>query len=113
MVFAAGLNHKGTVHLLAQHQARQLVRHGHFAVNGVKTNIPSYQLKPGTIITVRERSRSIDHFKNVRETDSGKIVPKWIELDAENLQVTVAALPTREDIDYAIEEQYIIELYSK
>lgn len=94
-------------------QARQLVRHGHFAVNGVKTNIPSYQLNPSQIITVREGSRSIDHFKNVRETDTGKIVPKWIELDAENLLVRVVALPEREDIDYAIEEQYIVEYYSK
>lgn len=106
VVFRAGLAN-------SRAQARQLVRHGHFAVNGVKTNIPSFQVRVGQVITVRERSRSMDHFKNVREVDSGRIVPKWLDVDAENLQVTVAALPVRDDIDYVIEEQYIIELYSK
>ena len=93
-------------------QARQLVRHGHILVNGKQVDIPSYLVSANDVITVRARSKEQAHFKNLRE-GTGRIVPKWLTLDAENLTATVTALPTREDVDLSIEEHLIVELYSR
>lgn len=94
-------------------EARQLVNHGHFTVNGKKVNIPSYQVKPGMIIALKESSRSIERFKNNLEDNAYHTIPKWLEFDAANMVGKVAALPTREDIDLPVEEHLIVELYSK
>ena len=94
-------------------EARQLVTHGHFTVNGKKVNIPSYQVKPGMVIALKESSRSIERFKNNVEDNSSIVVPRWLEFDAANMVGKVVALPTREDIDLPIEEHLIVELYSK
>ncbi|MDR3051331.1 MAG: 30S ribosomal protein S4 [Oscillospiraceae bacterium] len=93
-------------------QARQVVRHGHILVDGKKVDIPSYLVKTGEVITLRARSQEQDHFKILRE-GSGRIIPKWLTFDAQNLTGTVAALPAREDIDLSIEEHLIVELYSR
>ena len=93
-------------------QARQLVLHGHFRVNGKKVTIPSYQVKADDEITLRTRSQEIEHFKALRE-GTGRVVPKWLSLDAENLKAKVVALPVREDIDISLQEHLIVELYSR
>ncbi len=93
-------------------QARQLVRHGHIRVNGKKVNIPSYIVDVNDVITIREKTAESDHFKAMRE-GTGKLVPKWITVDAENLKATVTALPARDDIDLTIQENLIVELYSR
>ena len=94
-------------------EARQLVNHGHFTVNGKKVNIPSYQVKPGMVIELREASRKIERFKENVEANSSVVIPKWLEFDAANLVGKVVAAPTREDIEFPVEEHLIIELYSK
>ena len=94
-------------------EARQLVTHGHFTVNGKKVNIPSYQVKPGMIIALKESSRNIARFKNNLEDNASIVIPRWLEFDAANMVGKVVALPTREDIDLPIEEHLIVELYSK
>lgn len=94
-------------------EARQLVKHGHFLVNGEKVDIPSYLLKVGDVITIKEKSRGTSRFKDIAEDLRGKVIPKWLELDAENLTGRVVATPTREDIDLPIKEHLIVELYSK
>jgi len=93
-------------------QARQIVRHGHIRVNGKKVNIPSYLVDVNDVITIREKSAEAEHFKAMREGTS-RIVPKWITLDSENLKATVAAKPARDDIDLTIQENLIVELYSR
>ncbi len=93
-------------------QARQFVLHGHVRVNGQKVNIPSFLVKEGDVITLRERSKEMEHFKALKE-GTGRIVPKWLTLDAENLTANVAAAPRREDIDMTINEQLIVEYYSR
>ncbi|HWQ57750.1 MAG TPA: 30S ribosomal protein S4 [Clostridia bacterium] len=93
--------------------ARQLVNHGHFRVDGEKIDIASYLVKPGQVITLRERSRDIPYIKELREQGVSKPVPKWLEFDAENLTGKVATLPTRDDIDLTIEEHLIVEFYSR
>jgi len=98
---------------MSRAEARQLVLHGHFLVNGRKVNIPSFLLKPGMIITLKEKSRSLDKFKTVIEANAFRQPPKWLEYDANALVARVTAVPTREDIDIPIEEQLIVELYSK
>lgn len=94
-------------------EARQLVRHGHFTVNGKKVNIPSYQVKVGDLIEVNEKSKASTKFKVLAEALSGKEPPSWLELDKENLKGKVVALPKREDIDLPVEEHLIVELYSR
>jgi small subunit ribosomal protein S4 len=94
-------------------EARQLVNHGHFTVNGKKVNIPSYQVKPGMEIALKESSRKIERFKENVEANSSIVVPKWLSFDANSLTGKVVAAPTREDIDFPVEEHLIIELYSK
>ncbi|HPY94304.1 MAG TPA: 30S ribosomal protein S4 [Clostridia bacterium] len=93
-------------------QARQLVSHGHFLVNGQKVDIPSYSVKQGDIITVGASSREIDLFKAVRE-GSARILPKWLVVNFDELKATVDALPERGDVDFALQENMIIEFYSR
>ena len=98
---------------MSRAEARQLVLHGHFLVDGHKVNIPSYLVKPGMVITLREKSRSLDKFKSVIEANSSRTPPKWLEYDANALAAKVATMPERADIDFPIEEQLIVEHYSK
>jgi small subunit ribosomal protein S4 len=93
-------------------QARQFVCHGHVFVDGKKVDIPSFLVKPGQSITLRPRSREIPHFKSLRE-GSGRIIPKWLTFDPENLSAAVVSMPAREDIDLTIQEHLIGELYSR
>ena len=92
-------------------EARQLVSHGHFLVNGKKANIPSMQLNEGDVIAVKEKSTNSPKFKQIR--DMIITTPKWITVDTDKLEGKIIALPTREDVDLPIEERYIVELYSK
>ena len=94
-------------------QARQLVSHAHFLVNGKKVNIPSYRVKVGDVISVRNKSKEIDIFKTVKEEGPSQVIPKWVELDQENLSGKVLALPTSEDLDYDLQTNLIVEFYSK
>ena len=94
-------------------EARQLVGHKHFSVNGRTVNIPSFLVKPGMVIAVRENSRSLDKIKAIVEANSARPVPAWLEMNKENLEAKVVALAKREDIDLPIEETLIVELYSK
>ena len=93
-------------------QARQIVRHGHILVNGKKVDIPSYLVDVNDVITVREKSAEADHFKALRE-GTGRVIPKWLTVDNANLKATVAAMPAREDVDLTLQEQLIVELYSR
>ena len=98
---------------MTRREARQMVNHGHFTVNGHKVTVPSFQVKPGMVITVREASRSMERIKTNLEDNSFRQPPKWLEFDAANLTAKVVAVPVREDIDMPIEEHLIVELYSK
>ena len=92
---------------------RQLVRHGHFLVNGTKVDIPSFRVRPGQVVEVREKSRKIQRINDSLGAVERQGVPAWLELDAETFKGTVQNLPQRDDIAAAIEEQLIVELYSK
>jgi small subunit ribosomal protein S4 len=94
-------------------QARQLVAHGHFEVNGVPTNIPSFELKPGDKVGVREGRRSREAFKIVRETLKSHTAPEWLSLDASNLSGTVASKPRRDQMPLDLSEQLVVEYYSR
>ena len=95
-------------------QARQMVNHAHFTVNGEKVNIPSYLTKVGDVIKVKDSSRSKTRFKEIAEGETKSVVaPKWLEKDADLLGGKVIAMPEREDIDFQVEEHLIVELYSK
>ena len=94
-------------------EARQLVNHGHFTVNGRKVNIPSYLCKAGEALAIRKKSLDSDKFKAVLEANASRPVPAWLELDAENNTAKVVSLPEREQILAPVEEHYIVELYSK
>jgi small subunit ribosomal protein S4 len=94
-------------------EARQLVTQGHFTVNGRKVNIPSYLVKVGQTVAVKEGSRSLEKIKTIVESNSSRVVPKWLEINRDNMEAKVAAMPVREDIDLPIEETLIVELYSK
>ena len=98
---------------MSRAEARQLVRHGHFTVNGKKVDIPSYQVKTGDVIELKETSRSMDKFKGSLEANASRVIPKWLEFDQANKVAKVVAVPAREDIDLPIEEHLIVELYSK
>ena len=97
---------------MSRAEARQLVRHGHFTVNGKKVNIPSYLVSVGETIELKDSSRSLDKFKGALEANASRVVPKWLEMDKNNV-AKVVAVPAREDIDLPIEEHLIVELYSK
>ena len=92
-------------------EARQMVNHGHFTGNGKKVNIPSYQVKPGMVVALKDSSRSIERFK--QNLEIYHVVPRWLEFDENNMIGKVVAVPTREDIDLPVEERLIVELYSK
>ncbi len=94
-------------------EARQMVDHKMFTVNGKLVFIPSYQVKAGDVIEVRENKRSSQHFKDIFEVTGDRIVPAWLSADAENFKGTVNQLPTREEIDVPVDEMLIVELYSK
>lgn len=94
-------------------QARQLVRHGVFQLNGRKANIPSLSCRPGDVLTVREKSRKIPVIMEAQEVMARRPQPGWLEVDGANFKGTVKGLPTREDIQFPINEQLIVELYSK
>lgn len=94
-------------------EARQVVGHKHFLVNGKSVNIPSYLVKAGDVIEVREKSKSLQRYKDILEVTGGRLVPEWIEVDQDALKGTVKYLPTREMIDVPVNEMLIVELYSK
>ena len=99
---------------MTRREARQLVSHGHFTVNGQRVDIPSYLVKPGDVIEVREKSRSSVKFKGLVGEDAPMVtVPKWLERAKNTLQGKVVSLPVRDDIDFPVEEHLIVELYSK
>lgn len=98
---------------LSRAEARQLVRHGHFSVNGRKVSIPSYLVRPGDVIAVRETSKDKGRFKDLAELMRGQGTVDWIEVDREALSGRVLRLPTREEIDVPITEHLIVELYSR
>lgn len=94
-------------------EARQLVRHGHFSVNGVKVNIPSFLAKQNDTIAVRDGSKDNEIFKGILDVTGSKVVPKWLDVDQEGLKGKILALPAREDVDLQVQEHLIVELYSK
>lgn len=98
---------------LTRREARQLVNHRHFTVNGKRINIPSYRVKVGDTIALYEGSRSSAKFKEIVEQNAGRIIPLWLEYDKENLSAKVVRMPGMEDIDYETETSLIVELYSK
>lgn len=94
-------------------EARQIVGHQHILVNGKRVQIPSYMIKAGDVIEVREKSKSLQRYKDILEVTGGRLVPEWLEVDQEALKGTVKNLPTREMIDVPVNEMLIVELYSK
>ena len=100
------------VFAMTRREARQLVSHGHFTVNGQKVDIPSYSVKVGDVITLRQKSAESELFKGLREGTTA-VTPKWLTFDAANLTGTVVALPAREDVDFEPQMQMIVEFYSR
>ena len=94
-------------------EARQVVGHKHVLVNGKSVNIPSYLVKAGDVIEIREKSKSLQRYKDIVEVTGGRLVPEWLDQDLEGLKGTVKELPTREIIDVPVDEMLIVELYSK
>jgi small subunit ribosomal protein S4 len=94
-------------------EARQIVNHGHILVNGSRVDIPSYLVKPGDVVAVREKSKSSARMKEIVEANEKRIIPKWLSMDKNKLEGRVLQLSDREDIDYDVEEHLIVELYSK
>jgi len=98
---------------MSRAQARQLVSHGHFQIDGKKVDIPSYHVKPGSKVEVRQRSQGIDRIVESAAYAAGRTIPDWLNLEAGELRITVMAEPAREMIDVPVQEQMIVELYSK
>ena len=98
---------------MTRREARQLVIHGHVTVNGRKVNIPSFQVKPGMVISLTEKGKSMQKVKENIEDNAFRPAPKWIEYDKNNMTAKIVAVPARDDIDMPIEEHLIVELYSK
>lgn len=94
-------------------EARQIVDHKHILVNGKQVNIPSYLVKAGDVIEVKEKCKGSQRYKDILDATSGRLVPEWVEADAEALKATVKELPSREVIDVPVDEMLIVELYSK
>ena len=94
-------------------EARQIVDHKHVLVNGKCVNIPSYLLKAGDTVEIKEKCKSSERYKSVLEITGGRLVPNWLDVDQENLKGVVKELPTREEIDVPVDEMLIVELYSK
>ena len=97
----------------SRREARQMVLHAHFTLNGKKVTIPSISVKVGDVIAIKESSRDLTKVKSLMETAASRISPKWLEVNKENATAKVVALPAREDIDFDFNEQLIVELYSK
>lgn len=106
MIFRMGFSN-------SRDEARQLVTHGHFLVNSKPVNIPSYLLKAGDVITVKEGSRNITRIQEAVETVTRRGVPQWLALDKESFNATIKMLPVREDLTMPVQEQLVVELYSK
>ena len=99
---------------MTRREARQLTTHGHFTVNGQRVDVPSFLVKEGDVIEVREKSRASVKFKRLLGEDAIQVnVPKWLDRDKNTLQGKVVAMPQRDDIDFPVEEHLIVELYSK
>ena len=94
-------------------ETRQIVDHKHVLVNGKCVNIPSYLVKAGDVVEIREKNKGDNHYKLILDVTAGRLIPAWLEVDQENLKGTVKALPTREEIDVPVDEMLIVELYSK
>ena len=94
-------------------EARQVVDHKHVLVNGKVINVPSYQIKAGDIIEIKESAKSMQRYKDIVEVTGGRLVPEWMDVDIDNFKGTVKNLPTREMIDVPVDEMLIVELYSK
>lgn len=94
-------------------EARQIVNHGHVTINGKRVDIPSYLVKPGEVISLRESSKNADRMKDIVERNSNRLVPKWIDMNKDTLEGKIIALADREDIDFPVEEHLIVEYYSK
>ena len=94
-------------------EARQIVGHQHILVNGKRVQVPSYIVKAGDVIEIREKSKSLQRYKDILEVTGGRLVPEWMEVDQEALKGTVKNLPTREMIDFPVNEILIVEMYSK
>ena len=106
VLFRAGLGR-------TRKETRQIVDHKHVLVNGKCVNIPSYLVKAGDVISIKEKVKDSPRYKDILEVTGGRLVPEWLEVDAENLTATVKQLPTREMIDVPVNEMLIVELYSK
>ncbi len=106
VLFRAGLGR-------TRRETRQIVDHKHVLVNGKCVNIPSYQVKVGDVIEIKEKNKDSQRYKDILEVTAGRLVPEWLTSDAENLQVTVKEMPTRAAIDVPVNEMLIVELYSK
>ena len=106
VVFRMGLS-------MTRREARQLVSHGHFNVNGQRVDIPSYRVKVGDIVSLRENSKKSVKFQEIVEATNGRLIPTWLDVNKENLTSGVVRLPVKEDLDYEVEEHLIVELYSK
>lgn len=94
-------------------EARQVVDHKHILVNGKCINIPSYQVSAGDVIEVREKSKTMQRFKDIAAVTAGRLTPEWVDVDKENFKGTVSTLPKRDQIDVPVNEMQIVELYSK
>ena len=94
-------------------EARQVVGHKHVLVNGKQVNVPSYLVKAGDVIEIREKSKSLNRYKEIVEVTGGRLTPDWIDVDIDALKGTIKNLPTREQIDVPVNEMLIVELYSK
>ena len=94
-------------------EARQIVGHKHVLVNGKCINIPSYLIKAGDVIEIREKSKSLQRYKDIVEVTGGRLVPEWMDVDIEGMKGSIKNLPTREEIDVPVNEMLIVELYSK
>ncbi len=106
VVFRAGF-------AITRREARQLVGHGHFTVNGKKVDIPSYRIKDGDVIALSERSKKSPKFAQVMEVTGGRLVPQWLDVNKEAMSAKITRMPQRDELDFEIEEQLVIELYSK
>ncbi len=98
---------------ITRREARQLVGHGHFTVNGKKVDIPSYRIKVGDVIALSEKSKKSAKFAQVTEATNGRLIPLWLDMNKEAMSAKVTRLPQRDELDFEVEEQLVIELYSK
>ena len=98
---------------MTRREARQLVVHGHFEVNGKRVDVPSYRIKEGDVISLKENSKKSAQFKQIIEATAGRTTPVWLDVNKDNQTAKVVRMPVKEDLDYDIEEHLIVELYSK